>query len=100
RAAFSKGFLEQGRSLARENVRIFGSILAEENSVVIGVEPSAILSFRDEYPEILRGEEQAVARQLADKVQTIEEFLFSEMRKNHIGPDSFDDQQRKIALHL
>lgn len=100
RAAFSKGFLEQGRTLARQNVNVFKSVLEEPDSVIVGVEPSAILSFRDEYPEILRGAERDTAVQLAGRVRTIEEFLIAEMRQGRISSKSFDEKKRTIALHL
>lgn len=100
RAAFSKGFLEQGRKLAWHNIEIFTPILDNPNAVIVGVEPSAILSFRDEYAEILRGEERDRAMELAKRVWTIEEFLISEVRNNHINPSSFDQKERTMAVHL
>lgn len=100
RAAFSKGFLEHGRRLATRNVEVFRSILTEEDAVVVGVEPSAVLSFRDEYPEILRGELQQDAMKLSTRVWTIEEFLYQELLHKRINADAFDQSHRKIAVHL
>lgn len=100
RAAFSKGFLERGRKLAAKNIEIFSEILDEDHAVIVGVEPSAVLSFRDEYPEILRGEIREKALKLSTRVWTIEEFLYQEFLHHRIGPDLFDQQARKIAVHL
>lgn len=100
RAAFSKGFLEQGRKIARHNVEVFSAILTEPNAVILGVEPSAILSFRDEYPEILRGKEREQALQLATRAWTVEEFLSDEIRTNQISSASFDGTERTMAVHL
>lgn len=100
RAAFSKGFLEQGIKFASQNVEIFSPILQEPNAVLLGVEPSAILSFRDEYPEILRGEKREQALELANRTWTIEEFLIGEIRNGHISSESFDQTERTMAVHL
>ncbi len=48
RAALSKGMLKKARKLARKNVLLLKDIISEETPLV-GLEPSAILSFRDEY---------------------------------------------------
>lgn len=100
RAAFSKGFLDAGKKFAEANVRKFGFIAEEENAVLVGVEPSAILSFRDEYPEILRGDLYEKAKALAEKVYTVEEFLYREAAAGHIVSAQFDREKRTIALHL
>lgn len=100
RAAFSKGFLDQGLALARKNVGIFQPLLQSEEAVLLGVEPSAILSFRDEYPELLRGEEKIRASEVAEKTFTVEEFLYKEMVAGKITSEQFDREQRTMALHL
>ncbi len=100
RAAYSKGFLEQGRRFAQRNVEVFASILDESDAVIVGVEPSAVLSFRDEYPEILRDEWREKARKLSTQTWTVEEFLHQELIHGHISADQFDQAPRQIALHL
>lgn len=100
RGAFSKGFLEQGLAFARENVGIFHPLLTKKDAVLVGVEPSAILSFRDEYPELLRGEEKTRALEIAGKTFTVEEFLYQEMTAGNITQDQFDTEQRTMAVHL
>lgn len=100
RAAFSKGFLKEGRKLATENVAVFSDLLKQKDWVLVGVEPSGILSFRDEYPEILRGEWKTKAQSLATKCFTVEEFLYREYKNGQITPSQFDVKTRTIALHL
>jgi ferredoxin len=51
RSFLSKGLLEQARELARKNIAIFKDVITPETPLV-GVEPSAILTFRDEYPTL------------------------------------------------
>ena len=51
-------------NLARKNVRLFKDVITADTPLV-GVEPSAILTFRDEYPDLLRGEEKENAKRIA-----------------------------------
>jgi FAD/FMN-containing dehydrogenase/Fe-S oxidoreductase len=98
RAALSKGFLNKALQLAKENVSIYREVV-EKDSVLIGIEPSAILGFRHEYPKILRGEEQKMAGLLAKRVYTIEEFLYEEANSGQITALDFDPSHRKIKFH-
>ncbi|WP_236975104.1 FAD-binding and (Fe-S)-binding domain-containing protein [Membranihabitans maritimus] len=99
RAAFSKGFLEKARSYAEKNVEIFSSKL-DENNVLVGIEPSAILGFRSEYPNILRGDSRQKAIDMKPFVFTIEEFLWDQYQKGKFDIDVFDSKTRNIKLHL
>ena len=49
RAALSKGMLKYAKTLAERNVRLLKDMVTTEIPLV-GLEPSAILTFRDEYP--------------------------------------------------
>ena len=48
RSAISKGFLKEAKALANTNVNVFKELISEE-APLVGIEPSAILTFRDEY---------------------------------------------------
>lgn len=98
RAALSKGFLNHAKQCANENVRIFAPLLTDE-SPLVGIEPSSILGFRDEYPKIVSEELKEKAEDLATKVWTIEEFLFREVEKGRISTDQFDHKEREILVH-
>ncbi|MCB9280174.1 MAG: FAD-binding protein [Lewinellaceae bacterium] len=98
RAAISKGLLLNARKKAAKNVRIFGKLLSEDTPLV-GLEPSAILSFRDEYPRLLRGKAQAEADRIAPFTLMIEEFLAREAKAGRIGPEQFTREPKKILLH-
>ncbi len=98
RAALSKGFLKRAKKLAKENIGTFKEVL-DNNSVLVGIEPSAILSFRHEYPKLLRGEDQRCAVLLAEKTFTIDEFLYDEIISGQIGANHFDQKHRKIKFH-
>ena len=73
-------------------------MITAENPL-IGIEPSAILTFRDEYPELLRGRGQVQARALAKNCLTIEEWISREVDAGRINRASFHDQKKTIKLH-
>jgi Fe-S oxidoreductase len=66
---------------------------------LLGVEPSAILSFRDEYPDLVREELRAKAKQLAPNVFLIDEFLSREAAAGNIPASLFTTEKRQIKLH-
>ena len=98
RTFFSKGLLEEGKKAADENVRIFSELISEEVPL-IGIEPSAILSFRDEYPDIVGESLLARAKVLAECSFMIDEFLAGEMEAGRIRPEQFTDKKARIRLH-
>jgi Fe-S oxidoreductase len=96
RAFISKGFLEQAKAIATINVDIFKELVSDQIPLV-GIEPSAILTFRDEY--IRLAEDKAGAEQLAKHVFTIEEFFKNEIEKGAIHSDQFSDEGKEIKIH-
>ncbi|SJZ81595.1 FAD/FMN-containing dehydrogenase [Chitinophaga eiseniae] len=98
RAYMSKGLLRQARELAEENVRIFSNVI-NDNTPLLGVEPSAILSFRDEYPDLVRENLRPQAQTLAKNCFLIDEFIASEAEKGHITAAQFTAQPQQIKLH-
>lgn len=98
RSALSKGLLEKARKHAEANVRIFGNLI-DGNTPLIGIEPSAILSFRDEYPRIVSPDLVATAKKLKFHVQLIDEFLGKEVAVGNINSGAFTSKPQKIKLH-
>jgi Fe-S oxidoreductase len=98
RAKISKGFLNQAKTLAKKNVETFEGII-NKNVPLVGIEPSAIYCFRDEYPELLRGEQQEKARELSNFVFTIEEFISQEFEAGRIKSDGFIADKRTVKYH-
>lgn len=98
RAAISKGMLDQARDCAEKNVQLFAT-LVDAQTPLLGLEPSAILSFRDEYPRLLRGRLQEAAQQLAPHCLLIDEFLAAEVRLGNIRADQFTAENKTILLH-
>jgi FAD/FMN-containing dehydrogenase/Fe-S oxidoreductase len=98
RSFLSKGMLEEARELARKNVALFKDHITHETPL-IGVEPSAILTFRDEYPDLLRGEEKQNAQAIARHTLMIEEFLSKELDAGRIDTSLFRNQGTVVKVH-
>ncbi len=99
RAYISKGLLRKARFIARENIRQFSRIINVELPLV-GIEPSAILGFRDEYPDLAGPELRAEAEKLAVNSFTIDEFIRKEFEAGRIRSDSFTDQEMEVLVHI
>ncbi|PHI18926.1 FAD-binding oxidoreductase [Lewinellaceae bacterium SD302] len=98
RAAISKGLLKHARRVATENVKIFSPLISEDRPL-IGIEPSAILGFRDEYPRLVEQDWREAASDLAKRCFTIEEFLVREIRQFRLTSEMFDHQERHLLVH-
>lgn len=98
RAAISKGLLDMAKKYANKNVTALSPLINSEH-VLIGIEPSAILTFRDEYPKLVDGPLKEKAKKMASFTFTIDEFLFEEFKKGKIATESFESTERKFVLH-
>ena len=98
RAYISKGFLKEAKAIATENIHIFSSLITKETPLV-GIEPSAILGFRDEYPNLVESDLKASSETLAKNVLTIEEFLSNEMTLNKIDVSNFTTTPKTVYYH-
>ena len=98
RTFLSKGLLGAARRVAERNVRMLSGIITDE-SPLIGIEPSAILSFRDEYPEIVGESMRPMAEALAGKTMLVEEFICRELDRGNIKTESFTVSEMEVLLH-
>jgi FAD/FMN-containing dehydrogenase/Fe-S oxidoreductase len=98
RTYISKGLLRKARRIANRNIRNFSQIISE-NCLLVGIEPSALLTFRDEYPELASTELRDTARQISRFSLTIEEFIAREFEAGRIRKDQFTTEKQHIYLH-
>ena len=98
RAYISKGFLKEAKMIAKHNVTIFSTLVSNEIPLV-GVEPSAILGFRDEYPNLVNPELKLTAENLAQNVFTIEEFIANEINYHKIDVSKFTTKRETVYYH-
>jgi Fe-S oxidoreductase len=98
RAFLSKGLVKKAKKLAEQNVKIFSSLI-NNNNPLVGIEPSAILSFRDEYPDLVSGELKEKALEISRNVHTIEEFIAGAVDEGKIKKEHFVSEKKDIYYH-
>jgi Fe-S oxidoreductase len=98
RTFMSKGLARKARKIVINNIKAFSGIVNEELPL-IGIEPSAILGFRDEYPELAGAEFIENAGRIAANSYLIDEFISREFRAGRIKKESFTSESREILLH-
>lgn len=98
RTFLSKGMLKKARQIADENVSWLGQIIREETPL-LGIEPSAILAFRDEYPDLVSRSFKEDAKILAHNALMLDEFMAREFEQGKIDQSLFTSESRSIRLH-
>jgi len=98
RTFLSKGLIRTAKQLAIANVNALSPIIDEEMPL-IGIEPSGILSFRDEYPDLVGEELKPKAQALAKHALMLDEFFMQEVAKGKIDQALFKGAMRKVKLH-
>lgn len=96
RSHISKGFLKQAKKIVNDNISVFRNKISEETPLV-GVEPSAIYTFKDEYLKL--ADDKIAAKDIAKNTLLIEEFIHQEIELGHITPQSFTTNSKVIKFH-
>lgn len=98
RTEISKGLVKKARKTARKNVLMLKDMVSDETPLV-GIEPSCILSFRDEYPDLVGDDLKECARDLSRNCLLFDEFLVREIHNGNISKEVFTNRPAKIKLH-
>jgi len=98
RASLSKGLVRKAARIAAHNVRVLAPLITEETPL-IGIEPSAILTFRDEYVDLVPSDQLEAARILAGNTFLIDDFLAREIERGNITSSQFTAERREILMH-
>ncbi len=98
RTWLSKGLLREAKKIVNKNIVTFSKIINEETPL-IGIEPSAILTFIDEYIDLADDENFEAAKKLEKNVFLIDEFIAKEIDNGNISSDLFTKEKRSIKLH-
>lgn len=96
RAYFSKGLLDEAQKFIDKNIEVFKSKVSIEFPL-LGVEPSSILSFRDEYLKL--ASDKNSAEELSKHVFLIEEFLNAEIQSGNLTSAQFSEEKKEIKIH-
>lgn len=98
RTWLSKGLLRKAKEIANTNISLLHPLITAETPL-IGIEPSAILTFRDEYPDLATDNLLTAAREMAKQVFLIDEFIASEIANGNIRNDLFTKEKKLVKLH-
>lgn len=98
RAHLSKGLVREAQVCAETNVEALQEVVTDE-APLIGLEPSALLTFRDEVPDLVSARLKPAARALAGRALLFEEFIAREVAAGRIRPESFTAETRVVHLH-
>jgi Fe-S oxidoreductase len=98
RTYLSKGFIRKAKEIINGNIRLLSGIINKETPLV-GIEPSSILGFRDEYPDLADAGLKKNAADLAGNSFMIDEFIAMEFRQGRISRDNFTKEKAEVLLH-
>ena len=97
RAAISKGLLPFAKECAISNFETFVDKV-NKKTPLIGIEPSAIMTFKDEYLRLVEPADLERAKKLGNNCMLVEEFIYKEAAAGRISRDAFTDEKKKIKL--
>jgi len=98
RTWLSKGLIRKAKKIANKNIELLAPLISE-TAPLLGIEPSAILTFRDEYIDLADDERYEEAKQLSKNVYSIEELIAKEINNGNIKKNLFTSESRNILLH-
>jgi FAD/FMN-containing dehydrogenase/Fe-S oxidoreductase len=98
RTWLSKGLVRKAKIIANKNIELLSAVVSEK-SPLIGIEPSAILTFRDEYPDLASDKNLVAAENLAHNSFYIDEFIAKEIAAGNITKEVFTTNAKTIVLH-
>lgn len=98
RTYLSKGMVREAQKIAIKNVELLKDIVSE-NTPIIGLEPSAILTLRDEYLELVPQDLRDSAEKIAKNTFQFDEWFALEIDRGKIKKETFTNEKRLIKLH-
>jgi Fe-S oxidoreductase len=98
RTWLSKGLVKKAAEIINRNIEYLSPLISAETPL-LGIEPSAIITFRDEYPDLASEKWLPAAKELAKHSFLIDEFLTAEFKAGNISADLFTGEGKEIQLH-
>ena len=90
--------LRKAAAIANQNIQLLSPLVSADIPIV-GIEPSALLTLRDEYKDLASPENKTAAIHLAQYSFTIEEFIAREINAGNIHANAFTQEAKHIAIH-
>ena len=95
RPMLSKGMLDKARRNARSNVEdVYPHV--KRGAKLVGLEPSCILSFKDDYRDLMGGDARAIT--ISENTMLIEEFVLYAQEEKRASLE-FENPSRKLLFH-
>jgi FAD/FMN-containing dehydrogenase/Fe-S oxidoreductase len=98
RTYLSKGLVKKAAQIANTNIQLLAPLISV-TTPLIGIEPSGILSFRDEYLDLAQDENVQKAKDIAACSFTIEEFIVHEFAAGKIAAALFTTEAKSHLIH-
>ncbi len=98
RTFLSKGMLREAQNIAIKNVNLLFEAI-QDGTAIVGIEPSAILTLREEYLELVPKEMLPMAEKVAENTYLFDEYFAQEIDKKNIKKDKFSTEKKLIKLH-
>ncbi len=98
RTYLSKGFVRKAKKIINKNLIYLENYISKD-SPLLGLEPSAILTFRDESLDLADKNLKQTAQKISVNSFMIDEFIASEIDKGLINKEQFSKKSKKIKLH-
>lgn len=98
RGALSKGFVREARAAIEKNLTAIEPLL-DDIDAVVGIEPSSVLTFRDEALDLPRDQTMRdLAKRVAEKVYLVQDFVAKASALDRWRGQWVEDE-REILLH-
>ncbi|UIR54505.1 FAD-binding protein [Sphingobacterium sp. SRCM116780] len=98
RTYLSKGYVKEAKKIANKNINFLKDLISDETPL-LGIEPSGIITFRDEYLSLVDKDLYQNAVNVAKNALMFDEFLLKEIEAGRIHQEQFSSESRKIKLH-
>ncbi len=100
RAFMSKGYLKEAEKVAQHNVSEIEKEL-KHSFAIVGIEPSAIFSFRDEYKRFPFMKDRTGYENILSRIRSFEEFLLDEMIAGELDLSDYSfHNDVRVLCHL
>lgn len=98
RSYLSKGMLKEANTCIQEALDQLLP-LVDANQPLLGIEPSALLTFKDEALHLGDVAQREKAKRLSNHVYLMDEFLAKAFKEKQFDREKFTDESQEILLH-
>jgi Fe-S oxidoreductase len=90
--------VREAQKIINNNIELLIPLISDDTPL-IGIEPSAILTFRDEYPDLASEKNLESALYIKKHTYLVDEFIAREIDAGRVTCDKFTKEAKTIVLH-